>query len=162
MRVDHVVQEILTQLEGSLQHNHVQTQVALPADFQIAMKEDHLHAVLNNLIINAVDALSGAAGDAERRIDIRGEKVADVAYLHVTDTGPGIDPAIVPRLFQPFASTKGQGGAGLGLGMVRRIVELYGGAVQVDDAKAGGAQFTFSCRSKRLTRPAIDCRAARC
>ena len=85
----------------------------------------------------SIEAMSGKG-----RLDVsaceRGGRVA----IEVHDDGPGIDPAAAARLFEPFFTTK-QEGAGLGLALVQRIVELHGGAVRVDPGRTGGAAFTL-------------------
>ena len=61
--------------------------------------------------------------------------------LSFEDEGPGIDPAHLPRLFEPWFSTK-EGGGGLGLAMVKRIVEEHGGRVEAEN-RAGGRGAAF-------------------
>jgi len=69
--------------------------------------------------------------------------------VRVTDTGRGIDPAIQSRLFEPFFSTKGPRGTGLGLAVVAEIVERFAGAVEVDSGVGRGTTFT-------VTLPAVE------
>jgi signal transduction histidine kinase len=57
------------------------------------------------------------------------------------DTGPGVDPAVARRLFEPLITTK-EKGVGLGLALVKRIVERHGGAVRHERPARGGARFT--------------------
>ena len=97
-----------------------------------------LKGVLVNLLLNALDALPGggrvsvavAAGDAGG------------VRLTVTDTGPGIAPAILGKLFEPFASTKDTG-TGLGLNVCRRVVRDHGGEIRGENRPGGGAAFTI-------------------
>ncbi|HWV11635.1 MAG TPA: ATP-binding protein, partial [Pseudomonas sp.] len=63
--------------------------------------------------------------------------------LVVTDTGPGVDPQALPRLFNPFFTTKTDG-MGMGLPICRAIVERHGGRIWVDERLAGGAAFHCS------------------
>ena len=70
----------------------------------------------------------------------------DAAVIEVRDNGPGFDPALGSRLFQPFSRLQGTGqeGNGIGLTIVRRIVERHGGRVWAEGRPGQGASFFFS------------------
>ncbi|MBS7812641.1 hybrid sensor histidine kinase/response regulator [Roseococcus pinisoli] len=100
--------------------------------------------VLLNLAVNAREAMKGqgrlrmATGRWKAGA---GEPTAHVA-VEITDSGTGIDPALLPHIFEPFFTTKtGQGGSGLGLAMVREIVSRFGGRVEVESAPGAGTTF---------------------
>ncbi|HSB19263.1 MAG TPA: protoglobin domain-containing protein [Anaeromyxobacteraceae bacterium] len=95
-----------------------------------------LRQVFVNLLQNAVQA-AGAAG----RIWVRGGREAGGVAVAVEDTGPGVDPGTRRRLFEPLITTR-DGGTGLGLALVKRIVERHGGTVGYEDRSGGGARFT--------------------
>jgi signal transduction histidine kinase len=99
----------------------------------------HLQQVVLNMQLNAMDALSGVAEGA-RRVAIRTASVREGVEMTVTDTGPGIDPAVAPRLFDSFVTTK-RNGLGLGLSIARTIVEAHGGTIAVGAGPDGGAVF---------------------
>jgi signal transduction histidine kinase len=105
---------------------------ALP---EILADASKLRQVLVNLLDNAVHAV-GAAGEVRVSGRVEGEKV----MLAVEDTGPGVDPSIRGRLFEPLITTKAKG-IGLGLPLVRRIVERHGGTVSYESRTQGGARF---------------------
>jgi signal transduction histidine kinase/HAMP domain-containing protein len=88
---------------------------------------DELNQVWTNLIHNAVQALGGRGDIAiETRLDGNEVEVA------VEDSGSGIPPDVLPRIFEPFFTTKAKGeGTGLGLGIVKQIVEKHGGRIEV-------------------------------
>lgn len=94
-----------------------------------------LRQVLVNLIDNAVHAV----GDAGQVL-VTGVARGDDVVLTVEDTGPGVDPSIRARLFEPLITTKAKG-IGLGLPLVRRIVERHGGRVAYEPSARGGARF---------------------
>ncbi len=88
---------------------------------------DELNQVWTNLIHNAVQALRG-----EGDITIETEQVGEEAVVTVEDNGPGIPAEVMPRIFEPFFTTKPKGeGTGLGLGIVRQIVDKHGGRIEV-------------------------------
>ncbi|MFO0577190.1 MAG: ATP-binding protein [Polyangia bacterium] len=85
---------------------------------------DRLRQVLLNLSINAIQAM-GERG----RLELSAERCRDGGQILVRDTGPGIDPELGRRLFEPFQTTKASG-AGLGLALSRRIAERHGGTLE--------------------------------
>jgi signal transduction histidine kinase len=100
--------------------------------------------VLLNLVVNACDAMPGGGALrialANRPAGSPGQR--DLVELTVADTGCGIDDAALPHIFEPFFTTKPAGhGTGLGLSMVRTIVELFGGTVEVTSARGAGTTF---------------------
>lgn len=103
--------------------------VTLPAD------AGQLRQVFVNLALNALDVMPNG-GELTVRVHKRGGWVE----AEVSDTGPGIQKAMIPRLFQPFASSKDTG-LGLGLVISRRIVEDHGGTMNAGNRVGGGASF---------------------
>ena len=106
----------------------------------IACDPDGVHRALLNIVSNALDAVE--ASDV-RRIRIETTASAGAVEVQVTDTGPGIDPAVGDDLFKPFVSTKGAKGTGLGLPVSRKILREHGGDLTVGPAAGGGAMFTL-------------------
>jgi signal transduction histidine kinase len=104
----------------------------LPA---IAADASKLRQVLVNLIDNAVHAC-GSAG----AVTVRGASEPGLVTIAVEDTGPGLDAAVRARIFEPLITTKAKG-IGLGLALVRRIVERHGGTVKYEPRAGGGARF---------------------
>ena len=95
--------------------------------------------VLNNLVQNAREAHPDDAPTLRIHTELRtGDENNDWLELVVTDDGPGFDPEILPRVFEPYASTKPRG-TGLGLAIVHRIVDQMGGSLEAENAPAGGA-----------------------
>ena len=102
-----------------------------------------LQQVILNLIVNAIEAMSGmSAGARELWIstEIDGSNGALVA---VRDSGPGLDPAALERLFDAFYTTK-TGGMGMGLSICRSIIEAHGGRIWAEANTPQGATFQFS------------------
>jgi signal transduction histidine kinase len=92
---------------------------------------------LLNLLINAMDA--SGEGDA---ITITTEASGALLKISVQDTGRGISPEDVEKIFKPFYTTKTRG-SGLGLAIVDRILKEHGGRIEVDSAPGCGATFTM-------------------
>jgi len=78
-------------------------------------------------------ALAGAAGEIRVLARARDSRV----FVSVEDTGPGVDPRILPRLFDPYFSAK-SGGTGLGLAIAKKIVEEHGGMISAENRDHGG------------------------
>ncbi len=97
-----------------------------------------LREVLTNLILNAVDALP-RGGQIRIATRERGERVE----VTVADTGVGMSESVRRRIFEPFFSTKGPSGTGLGLAMVYGIVSRHGGEILVDTVEGAGSTFTI-------------------
>jgi signal transduction histidine kinase len=102
---------------------------------QVAGDPAQLRQVFVNLLENAAHAV-GAAGE----IRVQGSPRDGMVEVAVEDTGPGVDPAIGRRLFEPLMTTKTKG-IGLGLALVRRILERHGGTVAYEGAPGRGARF---------------------
>ncbi|MBM3501209.1 MAG: hypothetical protein FJX74_21370 [Armatimonadetes bacterium] len=134
--VQAVVEEAL---EASAAPAGVSVDLQLAADLPAAQADAHqLTEVLSNLIRNACQAMRN-----EGRITLRTERAADGGFLciHVADSGPGISPEHLPRIFDPLFTTKAKG-IGLGLVVCKRFVERQGGELSVRSEPGGGAVFT--------------------
>lgn len=106
---------------------------------------DRLTQVFVNLIRNSVDAL-GSTNRGARRIVVRAERSTregrDWLSVTISDNGPGIDPGVMARLFEPFTSTRlDSRGTGLGLAVAEGIVREHGGLILARNAPGGGAVF---------------------
>ena len=105
-----------------------------------------IQQVLVNLMRNAIQAMDGSP---VRNLSVSTALLdQDTIQVTVADTGPGLDPAIRDRLFEAFASTKGDG-MGLGLSICRTIVEAHGGRIAARDAQGGGTEFLFTLKRPR-------------
>lgn len=102
-----------------------------------------LHQALMNLAANARDAMMDG-GQLKVSVTRAGGGRRPLALIEVADSGHGIAPDVLPRVFEPFFSTKGPaGGAGLGLATVHGIVRQHGGHVHIDSTTTGGTRITI-------------------
>ena len=104
-----------------------------------------IQQVLINLIRNAIEAMGETGADApERRLSVTSrDDAAGFVRVTVADTGPGVAPEIIERLFAAFASTKTDG-MGLGLSICRTIIEANGGRIWLEPDRALGSAFHFT------------------
>ncbi|HET7340688.1 MAG TPA: ATP-binding protein [Methylomirabilota bacterium] len=108
----------------------------------ILADRDQLRQLLLNLVQNARQAM--AAQSAERVLTVRTRVADNQARAEVLDTGPGIPPEALPRIFDAFFTTKAAGeGTGLGLWVSYDIAEQHGGRLHADNRPDGGAIFTL-------------------
>jgi signal transduction histidine kinase len=118
---------------------------------------ERLHQVVWNLISNAIKFTPGGG-----RVEVRLSRAGEHLHLAVGDNGCGIKPALVPRLFERFwqadsSTTRAQGGLGLGLAVVRHLVELHGGTVRAESEGEGrGATFTVTLPVLSSREPMVD------
>jgi two-component system NtrC family sensor kinase len=120
-----------------------QVQVALDLDEKLALVKGNsgkLQQVLLNLFLNARDAMPGGG-----TLAIRSWSEDDFARIQVTDTGDGIPPEYLARIYDPFFTTKGpKKGTGLGLSVTYGIIREHGGTIEVSSKLGEGATFLIS------------------
>ena len=108
----------------------------------ILVDKSRLEQVLSNVLSNSIKFTK------EGTISLNVEKKDNQVLVTVNDTGPGIDPEMLPRLFSKFAS-KAERGAGLGLFICKNIIEAHGGRIWGENNAGGkGAKFSFSLSIK--------------
>lgn len=98
---------------------------------------EFLRSVFNNLFINAVQAMGAGGGNLSIRIS------PDDGFVRyeIADTGSGIDPENLAKIFEPYFSTK-ETGTGLGLAIVQKIVDVHNGTIEVESKSGEGTKFT--------------------
>ena len=134
-----VVRRVLTMVERLASFHNVAFAEELGGDVPVVdIDPNQIHQAVLNLVTNARDAMSGTG-----QITIRTGRVAKgaEAFVSVTDTGCGISEEQRRRIFEPFFSTKGDQGNGLGLPAVLSVVEQHGGTVELDSTPGEGSTF---------------------
>ena len=102
-----------------------------------------LQQVILNLILNAVEAMSGIDERARELLINIGREASGDVLVTAQDTGPGLEPQAVDRLFEPFYTTK-PGGLGMGLAICRSSIEAHGGRMWATASEPLGAAFLFT------------------
>ncbi|MGB8578989.1 MAG: ATP-binding protein [Pseudolabrys sp.] len=144
-----IVRQVVDGLQTLARDRGVEIKVAVPPDTHMVLGErDELIRALENLVENALKY--GAAG---KRVDItvtRGQTRAGTpeARVVVRDYGPGIAPEHLPRLTERFyrvdvADSRAQGGTGLGLALVKHVLNRHGGRLTIESTLGAGAAFTM-------------------
>ncbi len=136
-----LVEDVLNLLRPSYVHAGIDFTFAPPAE-TILLDGDPaaLRQLVTNLVINAIDAAANASSD--RRVTVHLKRMnAYQGAVQVEDTGPGLDPGVVDRLFHRFVTTK-RDGFGLGLFVARQIAERHGGQLGFERV-AEITRFTF-------------------
>ncbi len=133
-----VVGQAVELVRARARQQHVQLHTVVPEQpVPVDVDRGQLSTVLVNLCLNALDAMP-RGGELTLRLE-----AGDEVRLNVTDTGSGIPPEMLERLFTPFASSKPTG-TGLGLSISRRILTEHGGRISGGNRAEGGACFTIA------------------
>jgi signal transduction histidine kinase len=116
----------------------VRAQPGLP---ELCLARAELEQVLRQLVENAFEAMSPGGGE----LVLSTRRAGDHLELTVADSGPGIAPAVLPHMFDPFFSTKQVGqGSGLGLAICHGILKSMGGDIRAENRPQGGASFSIT------------------
>ncbi len=148
--LDELIDEALVFLRQEVQSRGVIVLRQLaPGASTVRADRVQLQQVIVNLVVNAIQEMDQAESP-ERTITVRTDRPdAATLYCSIEDSGPGIAPERLDRLFQSFFTTK-ENGMGMGLPICRTIIDAHGGRIAVDNASVhGGARFYF-------TLPAVD------
>ena len=135
-----VVDSSLLYLRRNLKEADIGLEVRMPTSpVVISGDASQLQLAISNLLRNALEAIEESCAKV-RRIKIQLAVSGANAELRISDSGPGLDPAIGDQIFSPLASTRAKG-AGLGLYLVKTTVLNHGGEVSVKKSGLGGAEF---------------------
>jgi signal transduction histidine kinase len=118
-----------------------------PDEPPIPIDADALHQAILNLVGNALDAVEDQSGRV--LVTTRFDREHDQVVIEVLDNGPGISADRRDRIFEPFFSTKGQRGTGLGLAVARKLVEQHLGTITLLEGNHAGATFRITLPASR-------------
>ncbi len=132
---------VLALLAPESQRLGVQVQV-LGDEVNVRADRVALEQVLHNLLRNALAALEQVPA-GRRQLSLHLDRTPEAGRLRLQDSGPGIPPELLPRLFEPFASGR-PGGLGLGLSLCDTLTGAMGGRLSARNREGGGAEFTLT------------------
>lgn len=133
-----VIEEAIDANKLRIQELDISIKIDIPEQCTLRCARLHAYSLFNNLITNALDALVGVD---ERHITINAKASNQTVSIEFSDTGIGIERDDLNRIFDAFYTTKPRSGTGLGLTMVKKITELYGGRIEVDSTLDKGTKF---------------------
>jgi C4-dicarboxylate-specific signal transduction histidine kinase len=141
--VNEVIREVLILAHSELMTAGVAVHAELAADVPTVLADRvQLQQVLLNLIMNAIDAMI-AIRDRPRKLLITSAEDAEGVLVQVQDSGQGLDPEHVHRIFDSFFTTKAEG-TGMGLSISRSIIEAHGGRLRAMPGSPHGAVFQMA------------------
>ena len=162
--INEAIEEVVILAQSQVQRNRVSLQTQLANELPLILGDRiQLQQVILNLLINAIQAMSGV-DEGPREVWVSSEKVNEIpgelekvtlndkavdetecaqVLITVRDSGPGLDPQLVNRLFDAFYTTKPQG-LGMGLTISRSIIQAHGGRLWAEANAPRGAVFQFA------------------
>jgi C4-dicarboxylate-specific signal transduction histidine kinase len=147
VQVNKTIEEAVALADGQASRNNVSLLVELAPDLPAVLGDRiQLQQVILNLVMNGIEAMAGVT-DRPRRLIVR-SRMQDAAHVCVSvqDCGIGVGPDVMPRLFEPFFTTR-SAGMGMGLPISRSIIEAHGGRLWAESTVSEGSIFQFTLPS---------------
>jgi C4-dicarboxylate-specific signal transduction histidine kinase len=149
LEINGAIREVVELTHGEVVKSCVAIRTELADDLPLIEGDRiQLQQVILNLILNAIEAMSGIDEDTRELEITTGREASGGVLIVVRDSGPGLDPKRVDRLFEAFYTTK-LGGLGLGLSICRSIIEAHGGRLWASANEPRGAIFQFTLPAER-------------
>jgi signal transduction histidine kinase len=133
-----VINEVVDSNRERLESLNIALDIDCSDNLNIRSSRIHLYSLINNLLINAIDALDSTK---DKKISIKAESNNGKTEMRIKDNGVGISEDEKSRIFDAFYSTKPNSGVGLGLSIVKKIVDLYDGKIEVKSKLDNGTEF---------------------
>ena len=144
LEVNEAIVEVIALTRGEVMKNNVSVQTQLAEGLPLIQGDRvQLQQVILNLIINAVEAMSGVSEGLRGLLIGTGKDASGRVLVAVQDSGPGLNPESFERLFDSFYTTK-PGGTGMGLSICRSIVEAHGGRIWATPNAGPGITVQFT------------------
>jgi len=146
--INETIREVLVITRGEAEKNGVSVKTQLTEDLLLVVGlRVQLQQVILNLVINAIEAMSGVGSGPRELLIATAKSEPDCVAVTVRDSGPGLDPISLERAFEAFYTTKPTG-LGMGLSICHSIVEAHGGKLAVTANVPHGAVFQFSVSTR--------------
>ena len=170
IQIDFVIKEVLKFIRSSIPTT-IEIKQNINSDSLIMGNATQVHRIMMNLCTNAAHAMEKRGGELEvtlkdtivDRTTKRANphlKLGHYIEIKVSDTGDGIDPKNIDKIFEPYFTTKGTGeGTGLGLAMVHGIIETYSGKIFVESELAKGTIFTIYLPIAKRENTPLPCKS---
>ena len=134
-QIDQLIIKSIRFLEQQIKNNQYVINTTLQNDLpDIMVDADMIYQALLNLFINGMQAMPDGG-----RIEVTVESGDDFVWLYIEDDGDGVPPAVMEKIWDPFFTTK-EKGTGLGLGIVKNIIEAHNGMIRIDNRPDNGAR----------------------
>jgi signal transduction histidine kinase len=135
-----IVRDVIMMLRGAAKLGRVDIKLDFETNpMTITANRVRIEQIIFNLVVNAVDAIGEAPGAVTLATFVTNGR----AVCKISDTGSGIPPETLARIFEPLFTTKGDKGTGFGLPVARDIVQGYGGKLTCESKLGDGTTFTF-------------------
>jgi PAS domain S-box-containing protein len=142
--VNETIHEVIALARSEIQRDNIALEIQLSAQVPVILGDRvQLQQVILNLMMNAVEAMSGLSNSPRDLLVRSGTDGSEHLVISVQDSGPGIDPGSLDHLFEAFYTTKPQG-LGMGLAISRSIIEAHGGRLWATTNTPRGAVFQFT------------------
>jgi len=144
MQLREVAESALETFRDRFEKGAVRIELDLGTGGSIHGDPEKLRRVLINLIANALDALEGSNTKSPQLEVVAGENLAGTeVWIRVRDNGPGMDPATLERIFNPFFTSK-TNGTGLGLAISKKVIDAHGGSIEATSSPGAGTEFLLT------------------
>jgi signal transduction histidine kinase len=143
--ISKVLNDVVKENSLHIERQRIKLEISCTDKIQAPVNRDHLYIVLNNLLLNSLEALAEKGEKGEVKIECFSEP--GLCVISFEDNGLGIAEKDIGRIFDTFYSTKPATGIGLGLAMTRKIIEMYNGSIEVVSEPGSGARFTVKLES---------------
>jgi PAS domain S-box-containing protein len=141
--LNNLIQELALKLESSLQERNIKLSLGLDTKLpQVQFASLHLSQVLLNIAKNSIEAMPSGGN-----LTFDTGSYNDTVFVQISDTGEGIPPDIIDKIFQPFYSTKPRG-SGLGLAISKTIIEAHQGQIKIESEPDKGTCVTILLKAR--------------
>jgi signal transduction histidine kinase len=133
-------EDALRVISGQATESGIETNLKEEGNVPLVVADkDSLRSVFTNLLINSLEAIDGEGGRVGIKLSV---EAANRARVEISDTGRGIAPEDIAKIFEPYYSTK-ETGTGLGLAIVKKAIDDHGGSISVSSKQGSGTTFTI-------------------